>query len=86
MAKGITSGDPSRADHRLIQYLLNTFYKKDRPNHDPEEYDKVTNVFSLMGGSWERLFKGSIEDMSLLRKCLKIAVAKGVISKAPKWR
>jgi hypothetical protein len=39
-----------------------------------------------MGGSWERLFKGSAEEVNLLKKIVKIAIEKGVISKKPKWR
>jgi hypothetical protein len=86
MPKGIMPSDPSRADHRMIRYMLTTFFKKKGPEHDPKEYDKVSNVFALMGGSWERLFKGSVRDLDLLKRCLKVAVQKEVISKAPKWR
>ena len=86
MAKGIKPSDPSRADHRLIRYMLTSFFKKKGVAHVPAEYDKVSNVFALLGGSWERLFKGSTRDMTLLKKCLKVAVDKGVVSKAPKFR
>ena len=37
------------------------------------------------GGSWERVFGGSIEDMVLLKKAVKIAVKKGAITKKPQW-
>jgi len=86
VAKGIMPSDPSRADYRLIQYMLSSFYKKKGVQSDPKEFDKVTNVFSVMGGSWERLFKGSAKDIELLKNCLKVAIEKGVLSKAPKWR
>ena len=86
MAKGVLPSDPVRADHRMIRYMLTTFFRAKRPEHDPEEYDRVSNVFALMGGSWERIFKGSVKDIDLLKKCLKVALSKGVISKAPKWR
>lgn len=86
MAKGILLSDPPRADHRLMQYMLDAFFKKKGIAADPKEFDKVTNVFSVMGGSWERLFKGSAKDSELLKKCIKIAIEKGVLSKAPKWR
>ena len=86
MAKGILPSDPPRADHRLIRYMLDAFYKKKGVAPDPDEFDKVTNVFSVMGGSWERLFKGSAKDIELLKNCIKIAIEKGVLSKAPKWR
>lgn len=84
MAKGILPSDPPRADHRLIRYMLTVFFKG--VAHDPKEYDRVSTVFALMGGSWERVFKGSVQDLNLLKNCLKVAFEKGVISKAPKWR
>lgn len=86
MAKAIMLSDPPRADHRIIKYMLSSFYKKKGIAPDPKEFDKVTNVFGVMGGSWERLFKGSAKDIELLKKCIKIAIEKGVLSKAPKWR
>jgi len=51
VAKGILPSDPPRADHRLIRYMLDAFYKKKGVAPDPDEFDKVTNVFSVMGGS-----------------------------------
>ena len=83
MAKGITPDDPSRSDHRFIVYLLKTFMKKEKVLHDPEEFGRVAAVFAKAGGSWERLFKGSADDINLLRRVVKIAVRKGFISKAP---
>lgn len=86
MAKGIMPSDPPRADHRLLQYIVETFYGKKGVRSDPGEFDKVSNIFGLMGGSWERVFKGSAKDINLLKKIVKIAIDKGVISKAPVWR
>lgn len=86
MSKAIMPSDPSRADHRFIKYVIETFFKKKNVLADPDSFAKVTNVFSLMGGSWERLFKGSARDIDLLKKCVKVAIEKGVLSKAPKWR
>lgn len=86
MSKGIMPSDPPRADHRLIKYVVETFYGKKGVQSDPREFDKVSNVYALMGGSWERLFKGSAKEINLLKKIVKIAIEKGVISKKPKWR
>jgi hypothetical protein len=86
MAKGILPSDPARADHRLIRYMLVTFFKKKKVQHDPKAYDRISQVFALAGGSWERLFKGSARDLGLLKKCIKVAIDKKVLSIAPKWR
>lgn len=86
MSKGILRSDPPRADHRFIKYVLSSAFSKDHIRPDPKEFDKVSNVFGLVGGSWERLFKGSTRDIELLKKCIKIAIKKGVMSKMPSWR
>lgn len=83
MAKGISPDDATRSDHRFIVYLLKTFMKKKKVLHDPKEFERVTSVFAKAGGSWERLFKGSARDINLLRRVVRVAVEKGVISKAP---
>jgi hypothetical protein len=77
--------DPIRADHRFIRYQIKNFMKGNIL-HDPDEYAHVCRVFSRAGGSWERLFKGSAQDVVLLRRIIKIAVKEGHISKAPRWR
>lgn len=84
-SKGILPDDPARADHRFIRYQLKNFMKGEVV-HDPEEYAHVGRVFRRAGGSWERLFKGSARDVVLLRRIIKLAVKKGHISKAPRWR
>jgi hypothetical protein len=78
--------DPSRADHRFVSYLLDNFFKKKRPRHDPEEFDRVVRAFARAGGSWERLFRGSAKDIVLLRRLLKLAIKHGYISREPKFR
>lgn len=85
-SKGIMPGDPSRADHRFIAHLLDNFFQKHKPRHEPEEFDRVTRAFARAGGSWEKLFKGSAKDIILLRKLVKVAIEKGLISKEGKFR
>lgn len=84
-SKGIMPSDPPRADHRFIAYQLENFVKKKTQNI-PEEFDHVSRVFAKAGGSWERLFRGSVQDVVLLRRIIKVAVKTGHISAAPKWR
>lgn len=86
MAKGMMPSDPTRADHRYIKYQLKNFLNKKPVLEDPREYDRVCNVFHRAGGSWERLFKGSVRDVVLLRRILKLAIEKGYLSKAPRLR
>jgi len=86
MAKGIMLKDPARADHRYIQYQLKSFMNKKRVLEDPAEFDHVTRVFARAGGSWERLFRGSVADVVLLRRILKLAIKEGYLSKAPRLR
>lgn len=83
MAKGIKPEDPTRADHRLMVYMLKTFMGKEKVLHDPEEFERVTDVFARAGGSWVRLFQGSAKDLNLLRRILKIAAKNGFLTKAP---
>lgn len=86
MSKGIMPKDPSRADHRYIQYQLKNFMKKKPVLEDPKEFAHLCRVFHRAGGSWERLFKGSVPDVILLRRIIKLAIKKGFISKAPSLR
>ena len=86
MSKGIMPDDPTRADHRYIQYQVKNFMNKKPVLEDPDEYKHVSDVFQKAGGSWERLFKGSVRDVVLLRRILKLAIKKGFLSKKPRLR
>ena len=77
-------GDPIRADHRFMKRLLDIQFGG-KVQHTPEGFDKVGTVFQKAGGSWEQVFNGSTKHISLLKSCLKLAVAKGVIPKSPVW-
>lgn len=76
---------PTRADHRLIRKLLDTFYAG-KVVHTPESYDLVVDVFARAGGSWERVFKGSVEDLTLLKRTLKQAFKSGRIPRSAPFR
>ena len=76
---------PLRAHHRLMQTLVSTFHKGAGTEPRPGELDKAARVFVKAGGSWERAFLGSVDDMCLLKKVIKIAVKNGHFTKKPVW-
>ena len=75
---------PVRADHRFIKKLMSSVLSG-KVSDRREEFEKVSQVFSKAGGSWTRLFNGSPQDFSLLKKVIKIAYKKGALTKAPNW-
>jgi hypothetical protein len=72
---------PLRADFRIIKYLTQTILHG-TISDKVSEYQRISDIFEKMGGSWERLFLGSSpEDMSLLKKIVKIAYKNGYLTK-----
>ena len=57
-----------RADHRVINKLCTTNGKS---NVSTETLSKISDVFVKAGGSWEKIFKGSPGDHTLLIDSLK---------------
>lgn len=76
---------PSRSDYRLIHRILESTFSGS-VIHTNEGYELVVAVFQRAGGSWEKLFLGSSDDMALLKTVLKVAVKNGHIPKASEWR
>lgn len=76
--KKVDPTKPIRADHRMIKDILE---KQGDIVHRAEEYETIAKVFQKMGGSWTRVFKGSPDDIVLLKKICKVAVSKGFVSK-----
>lgn len=72
---------PLRAHHRLLREMLSGEGLDPRPG----ELDTVSRVFERAGGSWVGFYDGSTKDVSLLKRCLKVAVKNGFFTKAPKW-
>ena len=75
---------PTRADHRFIKRLVELSLKN-KVVEIPAEYSRISRVFSKAGGSWERIFHGSAEDVALLRDVIKAAYKKGYLTKKGKW-
>ena len=75
---------PIRADHRFIKKLVISTLEG-KIEYVPEEFDLISRVFVQAGGSWERVFKGSPQDIRKLKKVLKTAFKKGFMTKKHKW-
>ena len=80
--KDTTPAFPINAHHRLILYM---FKKPAKWEPTPEELDRASSVFKRAGGSWVRLYQGSIDDVLLLRRVVKVGCKKGWFSKSA-WR
>ena len=76
--KKVDPTSPIRADHRMIKDILD---KQGDVLHNVAEYETINKVFAKMGGSWSRVFRGSPDDIVLLKKICKVAVSKGFVSK-----
>ena len=75
---------PIRADYRFIKQVLGSVLEgKVEPR--PEDFDVICRVFAKKGGSWERIFKGSPQDVSLLKNILKAAFQMGALTPRPNW-
>jgi hypothetical protein len=86
MGRSISKDDPSQADHRFIGYILKSFFDDKNVTPDPKEYDRIGDVFEKMGGSWERLFKGSSRDMLLIKRIVKVSLHEKYLKKQPDFR
>ena len=74
---------PLYAHHRLLQELVKSAQDK-KLSPKPEELDKVALVFQRAGGSWERFYNGSTDDL-LLKKVVKVAVKCRVFTESLRW-
>lgn len=74
---------PLRADHRFLKKLVDTGL--DGADPTPAEFNRVSWVFSKLGGSWERIFRGSLPDVQLLKRVLKVALKHKFLSKKESW-
>ena len=75
---------PPRADHRYIKQLMATILGG-KVEHVPQEFDLVANSFNELGGSWESLFRGSPEDIELLKNVILRAYKGKLLTRKFKW-
>ena len=81
----LTPQSPVRSDHRfIIKMAAMVLGGKIVPM--PSEFDRVLRVFSKAGGSWKRVFNGSVEDINLLKTVLKVAFKNGYLTKTEPWK
>lgn len=80
----INPRSPVRADHRFIKKLV-SLTLEGKVECVPEEFDLIAKVFERAGGSWVRIFRGSPEDIQKLKKVIKAAHKKGLMTKKHKW-
>jgi len=75
---------PVRADHRFIRKMI-SLSLDNKVREIPSEFSRLSRVFSKAGGSWERVHLGSIRDIELLKKVIKVAYKRGFLTKKEKW-
>lgn len=80
----LTPQTPVRADHRYLMKLV-SLTLKDEVVPLASEFDLLSRVFCQAGGSWERVFRGSPEDIALLKRVLKLAFKHGFLTKKEPW-
>lgn len=68
-----------------MRAIVGTHMKGKKLSPTPKDLELCSRVFKKAGGSWERVFKGSVHDIVLLKTTLKVAAKKGHITKTPKW-
>ena len=83
--EGASMSKPIRSDYRLVQRLIKIQGKKKGLSPTSGDFDKIIRVFGTLGGSWEKVFKGSVDDMSLLKKIIKVGIEKELFTKKDTW-
>jgi len=74
---------PVRADQRFLTKLIDVTVGN-KVEVRGSELARISRVFSLLGGSWERVFKGSPLDVALLKRIIKAAAKHGFLTKREK--
>ena len=75
---------PVRADHRFIHQVIET-HLAGKVQARRSEYYGISAVFLRLGGSWFRLFQGSPEDVSKLKRIIKAAYKQGYLTRQEGW-
>lgn len=67
------------ASHRLIKNMCSTFF-----GFHPKDEDKdlLVSVFEKSGGSWEKLFLGSSDEIARMKKIITVAIKKGFVNRS----
>jgi len=75
---------PVRADHRFIKKLASSILGG-KVDIRPAECDQAARVFKILNGSWERIFKGSSQDVHILKAVLKKMFKAGKLTQTADW-
>lgn len=75
---------PLKAHHRVIRKILDTSFPN-KIEHRVGEYELINQVFKKAGGSWEAVFLGDLTQIILLKKILKVAFKKRILTRRDSW-
>lgn len=81
----VSESVPIRADYRIMREILASSFAKAGVSPTPGDLDVVASVFKKAGGTWERVFRGSVRDVNLLKKTIKVAIDSGRLTKSSQW-
>ena len=75
---------PLRAHYRVMRKILDTTFPN-KIEHRVSEYELINRVFKKAGGSWEAVFLGDVNQITLLKKVLKVAFKKHFLTRRDSW-
>lgn len=76
-------GEPARFDQRFIRKVVE-LSDEEACALTKDDYALISRVFHLRNGSWERILRGSPEDITLLKKIVKYGLKHGHLAKGHK--
>jgi hypothetical protein len=76
--------EPIQADHRFIWKVLDTT-AAGKVVYIPKEFSRVSKIFVQSGGSWEKVFLGSIRHVMQLKKVIKVGIKTGYLTHKGSW-
>jgi len=81
----MTVDSPVRADHRYIKKVV-AIVLGGKVESRPSEFTMLSEAFRRLGGSWERVYKGSPQDIHLLKRIIKRAYKLDLLTKKESWK
>ena len=81
----LSADSPVRADHRFLKKIVSVVLGG-KVESLPSEFSMLSRTFRQLGGSWERIFKGSPQDIHLLKRVIKRAFKLNLLTKKEPWK
>jgi len=82
----MSASSPVKANHRFLLTVATSLIGGDKSySPTPAELDHVSRVFVRAGGSWARLFRGSVQDVNLAKRVMRVAAKNGHLTPKPDW-